>query len=118
MHKFAPDHQLTAIVDNWNDYYIARTKAVLDGTWKSEDVWGGFAAKMVEMAPYTNLADDILAEAKKTTADIESGKLKPFDGPIRKQDGTEVIGAGDSLSDEVLLGMNYYVEGVEGELPQ
>jgi simple sugar transport system substrate-binding protein len=118
MHKFAPDHQLTAIVDNWNDYYIARTKAVMDGTWESQDIWGGFAAKMVEMAPYTNLPDDIVAMAKKTTADIASGALKAFKGPIRKQDGSEVIGEGEELSDEVLLGMNYYVEGVEGELPQ
>ena len=118
MHSFAPDHQMTAIVDNWNDYYIARTKAVMDGTWKSEDVWGGFAAKMVEMAPYTNVPDDIVAMARKTAADIESGKLEPFKGPIRRQDGSEVIGKGESLSDEVLLGMNYYVEGVEGDLPQ
>ncbi len=118
MYKFAPKHQLTSIVDNWNDYYVARTQAVMDGTWKSEDVWGGFAAKMVEMAPYTNLPDDIVEMAKKTAADIESGALKPFKGPIRKQDGTEVIGAGDTLSDEILLGMNYYVEGVEGDLPQ
>ncbi len=118
MHKFAPDNQLTAIVDNWNDYYIARTKAVMDGKWESQDVWGGFAANMVNMAPYTNLPDDIVAMAKQTTADIASGKLHPFMGPIRKQDGSEVIGEGESLSDEVLLGMNYYVEGVEGDLPQ
>lgn len=118
MHKFAPDNQLTAIVDNWSDYYIARTKAVMDGTWKSEDVWGGFDANMVNMAPYENLPEDIVAMAKQTTADIASGKLHPFKGPIRKQDGSEVIGEGESLSDEVLLGMNYYVEGVEGDLPQ
>lgn len=118
MHRFAPNHQLTAIVDNWSDYYIARTQAVMDGTWKSQDVWGGFAAKMVKMAPYTNVSDDIIAMAEKTTAAIESGALKPFAGPIRKQDGTEIIGAGESLADEILLGMNYYVEGVEGDLPQ
>ncbi len=118
MYKFAPEHQLTSIVDNWNDYYVARTQAVMDGTWKSEDIWGGFAAKMVEMAPYTNLPDDIVEMAKNTAAKIESGALKPFKGPIRKQNGSEVIGAGESLSDEVLLGMNYYVEGVEGDLPQ
>ncbi|HMB47639.1 MAG TPA: BMP family ABC transporter substrate-binding protein [Afifellaceae bacterium] len=118
MSKFAPKHQLTSIVDNWNDYYIARTKAVMDGTWKSEDIWGGFAATMVRMAPYANLPEDVVAMAKQTTADIESGKLLPFKGPIRKQDGTEVIGEGEALTDDVLLGMNYYVEGVEGELPQ
>jgi hypothetical protein len=29
-----------------------------------------------------------------------------------------VIGEGETISDQDLLGMNYYVEGVEGELPQ
>src|SRR5215218_10513228 len=41
MERFAPKAQLTSIVDNWADYYMARTKAALDGTWKSEDTWGG-----------------------------------------------------------------------------
>jgi simple sugar transport system substrate-binding protein len=118
MDKFAPKHQLTSIIDNWNDYYVARTQAVMDGTWKSEDVWGGFASTMVRMAPYANLPADVVSMAEKTTADIESGKLLPFKGPIVKQDGTQVIGEGESLTDEVLLGMNYYVEGVEGDLPQ
>ena len=33
MIKFAPENQLTAIVDNWSDYYISRVQAVMDGTW-------------------------------------------------------------------------------------
>ncbi len=118
MLRFAPDYQLTAIVDNWNDYYISRVKAVMDGTWKSQDVWGGFAMDMVEMSEYKNMPDDVKAMATQTAAKIKSGEIHAFQGPIRKQDGTEVIGAGERLSDEVLLGMNYYVEGVEGDLPQ
>ena len=118
MHRFAPDNQLTAIVDNWSDYYVSRAKAVMDGSWKSQDVWGGFAMDMVEMSDYKNMPDDVKAMAADTAAKIESGEFHPFQGPIKKQDGTEVIGAGERLSDEVLLGMNYYVEGVEGDLPQ
>ena len=34
MIKFAPDHQMTAIIDDWAPYYVARVKAVLDGTWE------------------------------------------------------------------------------------
>ena len=41
------------------DYYVERTKAVLDGTWKSGDTWGGLAAGMVVMAPYKNMPDDV-----------------------------------------------------------
>ncbi len=119
MERFAPKAQLTSIVDNWADYYIARTKAVLDGTWKSEDTWGGFAANMVNMAPYKNMPDDVKKMAEETEAAIRSGTLNPFKCPIARQDGSEVeCKGGAALSDEQVLGMNFYVKGIDDKLPQ
>ncbi len=118
MIRFAPKAQLTAIVDDWNKYYVDRAKAALDGSWKSEDTWGGFDAKMVVMAPYTNLPEDITAAAQKTADMITSGELKPFTGPITKQDGSEWLKEGETADDGALLGMNFYVKGVDDQLPQ
>ena len=118
MIKFAPDHQLTAIIDDWAPYYVRRVGAVLDGTWKSEDTWDGMGPGMVAMAPYTNLPDDVVAMAMETEAKITSGEFHPFTGPIHKQDGTMAIGEGEVLDDGTLLGMNWYVKGVDDELPQ
>ncbi len=119
MIRFAPKTQLTAIVDNWNDYYVARTKAVLDGTWKSEDTWGGLDSGMVKMAPYTNMPDDVKKMAEETEEAIRTGKLNPFKCPVLKQDGSEVeCQGGTALSDEQVLGMNFYVKGIEDKLPQ
>ncbi|MCG8510920.1 MAG: BMP family ABC transporter substrate-binding protein, partial [Rhodospirillales bacterium] len=116
--QFAPKAQLTAIIDDWDPYYIERTKAVIDGTWKSGDVWGGLDTGMVAMAPYTNMPDDVKAIAEKVEADIISGKLHPFTGPIKDQSGAIKVKAGETMDDGALLGMNWYVEGVEGKLPQ
>ncbi|MGO4705293.1 BMP family ABC transporter substrate-binding protein [Microvirga sp. 2MCAF38] len=119
MLSFAPKAQLTAIVDNWSDYYVARTKAVLDGTWKSEDTWGGLASKMVHMSPYTNMPDDVKKLAEETQAAITSGKLNPFKCPVLKQDGSQVeCKGGTALSDEQVLGMNFYVKGIDDKVPQ
>ena len=118
MIKFAPDHQLTSIIDDWAPYYVARVKAVLDGTWESTDTWDGMGPGMVAMAPYTNLPDDVVAMAKETEAKITSGEFHPFTGPIHKQDGTMAIGEGEVLDDGTLLGMNWYVKGVDDELPK
>ena len=118
MIKFAPENQLTAIVDNWSDYYISRVQAVMDGTWESGDTWGGFDQEMVHMADFTNMPEDVAKMAADTEAKIKSGELHPFKGPIFKQDGTQVIGEGEVLDDGTLLGMNWYVKGVDGELPQ
>ena len=59
MIKFGPKTQLTSIMDNWAPYYIDRVKAELDGKWTSEDTWGGLKSKLVVMAPYTNMPDDV-----------------------------------------------------------
>ena len=118
MIKFAPKAQLTAIIDDWSSYYISRVKATLDGNWKSEDTWGGLDEEMVIMADYTNLPDDVASAAKKTADSIESGQFKPFTGPITKQDGSEWLKAGETADDATLLGMNFYIKGIDDKLPQ
>src|SRR5689334_9884332 len=118
MIKFGPKTQLTSIMDNWAPYYIDRVKAELDGTWKQEDTWGGLKSKLVVMAPYTNMPDDVKKLAEQTEADIISGKLLPFKCPLKDQDGKDVeCKGGDHLDDGQVLGMNFYVKGVDDKLP-
>ncbi len=118
MIKFAPKAQLTSIVDDWSEYYVNRVQALMDGKWESTDTWGGFDDKMVVMSDYTNLPEDVIAAAKETASAIETGKLHPFKGPIFKQDGSQAIKEGEVLDNGTLLGMNWYVKGVDGQLPK
>ncbi|MBC8037475.1 MAG: BMP family ABC transporter substrate-binding protein [Rhizobiales bacterium] len=118
MIKFAPKAQLTSNTDDWNAYYVGRVKAVLDGTWKSEDTWGGMDTGMVLLSPFTNMPDDVKAMAEETSAKIKSKEFHTFTGPITKQDGTVVGEAGKALPDGDILGMNWYVKGVDDQLPQ
>jgi simple sugar transport system substrate-binding protein len=118
MVKFGPKAQLTAIVNNWTPYYTQRAKEVLDGTWKSGDVWGGLKSKLVTMAPYTNMPDDVKALAEKTEAAITDGSLHPFKCPIVDQDGKTIECKGGShLDDGQILSMNVYVKGVDDKVP-
>ncbi len=118
MIRFGPKTQLTAIIDNWGPYYVRRAKAALDGTWKSEDTWGGLKSGMVVMAPYTNMPEDVKKMAEETEAAIRDGKLHPFAGPIYDQEGKLRVKKGEVLSDQELLGMNWYVKGVDDKLPK
>ncbi|MGD9479050.1 BMP family ABC transporter substrate-binding protein [Shinella sp. G-2] len=113
-----PNTQLTAIVDTWGAYYIKRTQAVLDGTWKSEQIWDGLKDGILTMAPYTNMPDDVKKAAEEVEAKIRSGELHPFTGPVKKQDGSDWLAAGAVSDDGTLLGMNFYVAGVDDKLPQ
>ena len=117
MYDLAPKAQLTSIVNNWSDYYIARTQAVLDGTWTSRQTWGGLDLGMIKMAPYTNMPESVSALARKTAEDIRSGALHPFTGPITRQDGEQILSAGETFQDADLQSMNYYVSGVRGSFP-
>jgi basic membrane protein A and related proteins len=118
MMKFAPKAQLTAIVDSWGPYYLKRVKAGMDGSWASQQSWDGMAEGAVTMAAYANMPEDVAKMASDTQAAITSGKLNPFTGPITKQDGTVVGEAGKPLPDGDILGMNWYVKGVDDKLPQ
>jgi len=113
-----PNTQLTAIVDTWGAYYIKRTQAVLDGTWKPEQIWDGLKDGILTMAPYTNMPDDVKKLAEETEAKIRSGELHPFTGPVKKQDGSEWLAQGAKSDDGTLLGMNFYVAGIDDKLPQ
>ncbi|MDH6235123.1 basic membrane protein A [Mesorhizobium soli] len=118
MIKFGPDTQLTAIVDDWGPYYISRVKAVIDGTWQQQDVWHGMKEGNVVMAPFTNMPDDVKKLAEETEAKIKSGDFNPYTGPITKQDGSEWLKAGEVADNGTLLGLNFYVKGVDDKLPQ
>jgi basic membrane protein A len=118
MIKFGPQTQLTSIVDNWGPYYTKRVKAVMDGAWEQIDVWGGMKEGLVVMAPYTNMPDDVKALAEQTEAKIKSGEFNPFTGPIKRQDGSEWLKEGEVAEDSVLLGLDFYVAGVDDKLPQ
>jgi simple sugar transport system substrate-binding protein len=114
-----PKAQLTAIEDTWGPYYAKTIKAAMDGTWKGgESTWDGLKDGILSMAPYTNMPDDVKAMAEKTEADIIAGTLHPFTGPINKQDGTVWLKDGEVTDDGTMLGMNFYIEGVDDKLPQ
>ena len=117
MIAFAPDAQLTAIVDDWSQYYIDRVQAAMDGTWESMDTWDDIDAGMVFMADYTNMPDNVAQDAQALEHAIVSGQRHPFQGPIFAQDGSEIVAEGQVLDDPSLLTMDYFVEGVTGSMP-
>ena len=102
MIQFAPNTQLTAILDDWGPDYIARVQAVLDDTWVAGDTWGGMDTGMVAMAPYTNMPDDVAMIASNLESAILLGEFDPFGG---------------QFTDGELLGMSEYLDGIDAAKP-
>jgi len=117
MIKFAEKTQLTSSINNWAPYYVERTKAVIDGTWKSGDVWGGYKSGMLQMAPYRNMPADVAAAAAAAETGIRDGKIIVFKGPLKDQSGKERVAAGAAMDDGAMAGMDWLIDGVDGKLP-
>jgi simple sugar transport system substrate-binding protein len=61
---------------------------------------------------------NVKAEALAMKAALADGSYHAFTGPINKQDGSAWLAEGETADDGTLAGMNFYVEGIEGEIPQ
>ncbi|MFD1158218.1 BMP family ABC transporter substrate-binding protein [Roseovarius aestuarii] len=119
MGEYAPLPRVSSIIDNWAPYYIARTQAVMDGTWESVNTWDGIAPGMVEIGEISDAVPaDVKSEALAMKDAIASGDYHPFTGPLKKQDGSDWLADGEAADDATLAGMNFYVEGLEGDIPQ
>ena len=118
MYEYAPFPRVSSIIDDWGPYYVARTKAVMDGTWESVQTWDGIGAGMVGIGEITDAVPaDVKAEALAMKEAIASGAYHPFTGPLKKQDGSDWLAEGETADDGTLLGMDFYVEGLEGDIP-
>jgi simple sugar transport system substrate-binding protein len=119
MLDYAPSPRISSIIDNWAPYYVKRVGEVLEGTWTSTDTWAGIREGEVEIGVITDVVPaDVKAEAEALRDAIAAGTYHPFTGPIRRQDGSVWLEDGVTAPDGDLLSMNFYVEGIQGDIPQ
>ncbi|KAE9626443.1 BMP family ABC transporter substrate-binding protein [Parasedimentitalea maritima] len=119
MSEYGPKPRVSSIIDNWGPYYVARTQAVMDGTWESVMTWDGIGAGMVGIGDISDAVPaEVKAEAVALQASLADGSYHAFTGPISKQDGSAWLADGETADDGTLAGMNFFVEGIEGDIPQ
>jgi basic membrane protein A len=121
MRAVAPDAQIVAVKHEWGAYYTRRARAVLDGTWKTGDVWGGVREGMVRVGDFgSRVPLSVQQEVLARQADIAAGRLLPFAArqAVHDNEGHVVIAAGKALTDAQIQQMNWLVEGVQGKLPK
>ncbi|MTI53681.1 BMP family ABC transporter substrate-binding protein [Geosporobacter ferrireducens] len=119
MSQFAPKAYLTSPIWNWGPYYVETVQSVIGGTWKPEQYWGGMNDGITQLAPMTELVDaetKALVEAKQK--EIIDGAWDVFTGEIKDQSGNIAVKAGEKMTDEEMLSFDWFVEGVEGNIPK
>jgi len=119
MSKFGPHAHLASAIINWTPYYKKAIKDALDGTWKTEQTWWGVKEGAIDLV---SISDQVPAATKAKVEEIKKGltdgSFAVWKGPITDQSGKEVLKAGETGEVKMLLGINFYVKGVEGKLPE
>lgn len=117
MASFAPKSHLTSPVWNWTPLYKYIIQEVQQGTWKSESLWWGMKEGVVDLAPFGPMVpESVRKQVMERKEAIIAGTAHAFAGPIKDQNGKIRVPEGKTPTDEELLNMKYFVEGVVGTL--
>jgi basic membrane protein A len=121
MSPLAPGAVLTCPIWRWGVYYTQAVQSVIDGTWEPNQYWGGWKDGVVDLSPIGSMVpDDVRQMAEAEVAKFKAGEediFTVFTGPLKDQTGTEKVPADTAMTADELLSMNWFVEGVEGEIP-
>ncbi|QCB44647.1 BMP family ABC transporter substrate-binding protein [Hydrogenophaga sp. PAMC20947] len=118
MTAYGPKAHLGSAIINWAPYYKKAIGDALNGTWTTGGVWWGVKEGAIDMV---SIAEDVPADVKAKVetikAGLKDGSFSIWKGPIKDQDGKELLAA-DAVADDAFLGgVKFYVKGVEGKVP-
>lgn len=118
MTALAPKGHVASVVFNWDRYLVPTVKKIIAGEWTSSgSAFVGIDQDMIGLAGLAaDVPADVKAKMEAAKAAMAAGTLTPYDGPVLKQDGTEVVAAGHSLDDASLWKMDYFVQGIIGNM--
>ena len=119
MTTYGPKAHLASAVINWSPYYIKATQEALQGQWKGGGhTWWGVKEGAIDIV---SIAEDVPADIKSRLEQIKTGlkdgSFAVWKGPILAQDGKPVLDKDVVADDKFLSGINFYIKGVEGKLP-
>jgi len=113
--KFAPTMWLTAAIYDWGPYYLRKTRAAMNGTWKTGFYYGSIKDGFTDIAPFGKLVSaKTRAAIKAKRAALIKGTFYEFTGPLYDQKGKLRVPKGKRLTVKDLYVMNWLVKGVIG----
>ncbi len=108
---------------NWGPDYVKFIKASMSGNWKSEWDWQGPDwedinnpdTSAIGFAVGPALSESVKNALAAFISNLGKGKIDLFKGPLKYQDGSTFIKAGDTASDKQIWYMEQLLEGMAGQ---
>lgn len=120
--EFAPEICLGVPTYNWGPSYLNATRAVIDGTFQGEFIWAEpdwSDLNHKDTSAIGFIKGEALTDENRTILDtfitgLGDGSLNLYQGPLRFQDGTLFVAAGETATPSQIWYMPQLLEGIEG----
>lgn len=118
----APNACLGVPYYNWGPGYVPLVQAAMTGRWKSQWLWLGpdwkdlnnEATSPLGFMKGKALSPEVSHALDRFIADLASGAVNLFAGPLYYQDGSVFVPAGATASDQDIWTMKQLLKGMEG----
>ena len=119
MYKVAPKTVLTSAVWNWGPYFVETVKNIKEGTWENQRYQGSMANGAVDITRFNPVVpEDVKKLVEDKKQEVKEGNLEIYFGPVRDQKGRLRISDGQKMSDMERKTMDWFVEGIDGTIPE
>lgn len=123
--ELAPEGWLTGAVWEWAPLYTSIVDTILAGDFTGSEFNANFrvgyktGTNPFVLAAYgPSVSDETIAEIDEAQAWLATAEGSPFAGPVLGQDGSEAVAAGVVPDYAEIDAMDYFVQGVVGNLAQ
>jgi basic membrane protein A len=102
---------------DWSKYVIPAIQSVLDGKFVSQAYWGGSAEGIVYLSEISpKVPADFQAKVQAKAEELKKGTFDVFWGKLTDNTGAVLQNDGEKMSDDKMLTMDWFVDGVIGSV--
>ena len=118
MTAYGPKAHLASAVINWGPYYTKAVTEAIEGKWATGASWWGVKEGAIDIVSIAeDVPADIKAKVDEAKKGLRNGSFAIWKGPIVDNTGKTVLDKDAVADDKFLTGINFYVNGVEGQVP-
>ncbi len=99
---------------DWRSFFKNDIQKIIDGTWTGTNQWLGIKEGLVSLGEIHNAADGTDEKVEAAKQGFIDGTLDIWQGEIKDNEDNIVVKAGETMTDEELLSIDFFVEGING----